>query len=273
MLALQGAFGPVDAQSPDNGILAEIFNEPVTSSATGRPQLVSEAPANMEIITQDEIRRSGATTTSDVLAFLPGVYVRRYGINDFDVGIRGYDQPDNPRLLVLVNGRKVFEQAYGHVPWAEIPVQLEEIRQIEVIKGPNSALYGFNAVSGVINIITYDPMIDAVNAATLGGGTQSYLDSSAVVPARSAIPPGSTIRGRHAGEGLRTRPARCRRGRLTRVAADRHVQHRGEGAANPRGRDLHRSERGRQPLRRGGLYRHLRHHVPADKSILGGWER
>jgi outer membrane receptor for ferrienterochelin and colicins len=95
----------------------------------------------------------------------------------------------------------VFEQAYGHVPWAEIPVQLEEIRQIEVIKGPNS-LYGFNAVSGVINIITYDPMIDAVNAATLGGGTQSYLDSSAVVPASSAIPLGSTIRGRHAGEGL-----------------------------------------------------------------------
>jgi outer membrane receptor for ferrienterochelin and colicins len=134
----------------------------------------------MEIITQDEIRRSGVTTIPDVLAFLPGVYVRRYGINDFDVGIRGYDQPYNPRLLVLVNGREVFEQAYGHVPWAEIPVQLEEIRQIEVIKGPNSALYGFNAVSGVINIITYDPMIDAVNAATLLGGTQSCLDGSAV---------------------------------------------------------------------------------------------
>jgi outer membrane receptor for ferrienterochelin and colicins len=180
ILALQGPFGPAAAQSPDNGMLAEIFNEPVTSSATGRPQLVSEAPANMEIITQDDIRRSGATTIPDVLAFLPGVYVRRYGINDYEVGIRGYDQPYNPRVLVLVNGREVFEQAYGHVPWAEIPVQLEEIRQIEVIKGPNSALYGFNAVSGVINIITYDPMLDAIDTATLRGGTQKYLDGSVV---------------------------------------------------------------------------------------------
>jgi outer membrane receptor for ferrienterochelin and colicins len=180
VLLLQTLFGPAIAQLPDNGVLAQIFNEPVTSSATGRPQLVSEAPANIEIVTQDDIRRSGATTIPEALAFLPGVYVRRYGISDFDVGIRGYDERYNPRLLVLINGREVFEQAYGHVPWAEIPVQLEEIRQIEVIKGPNSALYGFNAVSGVINIITYDPMVDAINTATLSGGTQSYLDGSAV---------------------------------------------------------------------------------------------
>ena len=168
------------AQSPDNGKLADLFNEPVTTSATGRPQLVSEAPANMEIITQDDIRRSGATTIPDALEFLTGVYVRRYGLLSADVGIRGYDQPYNPRLLVLVNGREVYEQAYGDVPWAEIPVQLEEIRQIEVIKGPNSALYGFNAVSGVINIITYDPLTDRVNAATIRGGTQHYLSGSAV---------------------------------------------------------------------------------------------
>ena len=52
-----------------------------------------------------------------MLEFLPGVYVHRYGIADVDVGIRGYDQPYNPRLLVLVNGREVYEQAYGDVPW------------------------------------------------------------------------------------------------------------------------------------------------------------
>lgn len=64
--------------------------------------------------------------------------------------------------------------------WSSIPIQLDEIRQIEVIKGPNSALYGFNAASGVINIITYDPLRDRVNTATLRGGTQGYLDGSAV---------------------------------------------------------------------------------------------
>ena len=176
--------GPACAQSPDNGLLAQIFNEPVTSSATGRPQLVSEAPANIEIITQDDIRRSGATTIPDALAFLPGVYVRRSGISDVDVGIRGYNQPYNPRLLVLVNGREVYDQSFGFVPWAEIPVQLDEIRQIEVIKGPNSALYGFNAVGGVINIITYDPLSESIDAVTLRGGTQSYLNGSAVGTAK-----------------------------------------------------------------------------------------
>jgi iron complex outermembrane receptor protein len=177
-------FGQAWAQSLDTGALEQVFGEPVTSSATGRPQLVSEAPADMEIITQDDIRRSGATSIPDILQFLPGLDVRRYGMGDVDVGIRGYNQPYNPRLLVLVNGREVYEQAYGHVPWEEIPVQLSEIRQIEVIKGPNSALYGFNAVSGVINIITYDPLVDSINTATVSTGTQDYQGGSAVGTAR-----------------------------------------------------------------------------------------
>jgi outer membrane receptor for ferrienterochelin and colicins len=167
-------------QSLDTGALEQVFGEPVTASATGRPQLVSEAPANIDIITQDDIRRSGATSIPEILQFVPGVDVRQYGLTDADVGIRGYNEPYNPRLLVLVDGREVYEEAYGSVPWDEIPVQLEEIRQIEVIKGPNSALYGFNAVSGVINIITYDPLETQVNAAAVRGGTQDYLGGSVV---------------------------------------------------------------------------------------------
>jgi outer membrane receptor for ferrienterochelin and colicins len=167
-------------QSLDTGALEQVFGEPVTASATGRPQLVSEAPANIDIITQDDIRRSGATSIPEILQFVPGVDVRQYGLTDADVGIRGYNEPYNPRLLVLVDGREVYEEAYGSVPWDEIPVQLEEIRQIEVIKGPNSALYGFNAVSGVINIITYDPLETQVNVAAVRGGTQDYLGGSVV---------------------------------------------------------------------------------------------
>src|SRR5277367_6060370 len=140
--------GSVSAQSLDTGALEQVFGEPVTASATGRPQLVSEAPANMDIITQDDIRRSGATSIPEILQFIPGVDVRQYGLADADVGIRGYNEPYNPRLLVLVDGREVYEQAFGSVPWDEIPVQLDEIRQIEVIKGPTSALYGFNDVTG-----------------------------------------------------------------------------------------------------------------------------
>jgi outer membrane receptor for ferrienterochelin and colicins len=168
------------AQEAELGALEQLFGEPVTTSATGKPQRASDVPANMEIINQDDIRRSGATSIPDVLQFVTGVDVRRYGMADAEVGVRGYNQPYNPRLLVLVNGRQVYSDDYGHVSWPTIPVQLEEIRQIEVIKGPNSALYGFNAVSGVINIITYDPLRDNLNTATLRGGTLGYFGGSAV---------------------------------------------------------------------------------------------
>ncbi|MDX6655016.1 MAG: hypothetical protein QOH18_2221, partial [Solirubrobacterales bacterium] len=171
---------PALAQSLDYDTLEQIFHEPITASATGQPQRASDAPASMEIITQEEIQRSGAINIPDVLQYVAGVDVRRYGIADTEVGIRGYNQPFNPRLLVMVNGRQVYSDDYGHVAWPTIPVQLAEIRQIEVIKGPNSALYGFNAVSGVINIITYNPLRDKVNTVTVSGGTQGYLAGSAV---------------------------------------------------------------------------------------------
>jgi iron complex outermembrane receptor protein len=172
------------AQDIDYRGMEQLFGEPVTQSATGKPQRASDAPVNMVIITQDDIRRSGATSIPDVLQFVAGVDVRTYGVADAEVGIRGYNQPYNPRLLVLVNGRQVYSDDYGHVSWFTIPVQMEEIRQIEVIKGPNSALYGFNAVSGVINIITYSPLYDSINTATLRGGTQNYIGGSAVTTAR-----------------------------------------------------------------------------------------
>jgi iron complex outermembrane receptor protein len=168
------------AQTVDYGALEQLFGEPVTMSVTGKPQRAADAPANIEIITQDDIRRSGATTIPEVLQFIPGLDVRRDGFASADVGIRGYNQTANPHLMVLVNGRQVYMPDYGRILWATIPVQLAEIRQIEVIKGPNSALYGFNAVDGVINIITYDPINDPVNTATAQGGTGNYLGGFAV---------------------------------------------------------------------------------------------
>jgi outer membrane receptor for ferrienterochelin and colicins len=141
------------AQSMDYGPLEALFGEPVTISATGLPQRAGDVPADMEIITQDDIRRSGADNIPDVLRFVAGLDVRSYGVLSQEVAIRGYSQVPNPRLLVTVNGRQVYIDDYGYAAWSALPVQLEEIRQIEIVKGPNSALFGFNAVSGVINIL------------------------------------------------------------------------------------------------------------------------
>src|ERR1700761_8178388 len=108
---------PAAAQTINYGQLEEIFGEPITTSATGKPQKVSEVPVNMEIITQEDIRHSGADNLPDVLQFTPGLDFRRSSFNDGEVGVRGYDQPWNPRLLVLLNGRPVYEDFYGDVVW------------------------------------------------------------------------------------------------------------------------------------------------------------
>jgi outer membrane receptor for ferrienterochelin and colicins len=173
----------VRAQTVDYGGLEQLLHEPITTSATGSPQRVSEVPVNMQIISAKEIRQSGADNIPDILRYVAGVDVRRYSYGQADVSVRGYDKQFSPRLLVLINGRQAYNDAYGYTDWSTLPVQMQEIRQIEVVKGPNSALFGFNAVSGVVNIITYDPLFDSTRAAQFSVGTQHDLSASGVFTA------------------------------------------------------------------------------------------
>jgi iron complex outermembrane receptor protein len=175
--------GAARAQGVDYSTLEQMFGEPITTSVTGKPQRASEAPGDITIITQDDIRRSGADNIPDILQFVTGINIRRYSFSDAQISVRGYDSPSNPRLLVMVDGRQIYLDDYGYVAWNALPVQLGEIRQIEIVRGPNSALFGFNAVSGVINIITYDPLLDNVRSFTVRGGTQGYGDGEAVATA------------------------------------------------------------------------------------------
>jgi iron complex outermembrane receptor protein len=168
------------AQSIDYGAMEQLFNEPVTTSATGSPQRATEAPADMQIISADEIRQSGETTIPGILQRVAGVDVLNFSAGQSDVTVRGYDQVSSPRLLVLVNGRQVYLDHYGLTMWQTIPVQLDEIRQIEVVKGPGSALFGFNAVSGVVNIITFNPKFDDRNVATVRVGAHGQKSASLV---------------------------------------------------------------------------------------------
>jgi iron complex outermembrane receptor protein len=178
------------AQALNYGSLEQIFGEPVTLSATGKPQTVSDVPASMIIITADQIRRSGAITVADLPSRLlknyAGIDVQQASAQATNLSIAGYDGPFSSRLLVLVNGRQVYLDHYGYTEWATIPVELAAIRQIEVVKGPASALFGFNATDGVINIVTFDPLDDKINEVAVAGGQGAYAAGSAVVSARPA---------------------------------------------------------------------------------------
>jgi iron complex outermembrane receptor protein len=134
----------------------------------------------MSIITADEIRRSGARDIPSILRHVGGVDVMQWANDNADVSIRGYDQAFAARTLVLIDGRQVYVDYYGLTPWSALPVELSAIRQIEIVRGPNAALFGFNAVGGVINIITYNPRYDDVNTASARTGTQGLAELSGV---------------------------------------------------------------------------------------------
>lgn len=181
--------GIVHAQSVDYAELETVFGEPVTTSVTGKPQRASDAPAALVIITKDDIRRSPAHDIPGLIQAYAGIDVARWTAGQSDIAIRGGVLPFNPRLLVLVNGRQAYLDHYGMTNWAGLGVQLAEIQQIEIVKGPNSALFGFNAVSGVINIITVNPLHSQQVTMSGGVGTEGQRFASGV----AAIKLGSAL--------------------------------------------------------------------------------
>jgi len=174
------AHGMAQAQSIDYGALERLFQEPVTTSATGSPQRVTDVPASMVIVTAEDIRRSGAYDLPGVLSHVAGVDFQQWTDDQAEISVRGYDQPYSQRVLVLINGRQVYADDYNFTPWSSLPVELGEIRQIEIVKGPGSALFGFGAVGGVINIVTYDPLYDDIDSAAVSAGSQQLVQGSAI---------------------------------------------------------------------------------------------
>ncbi len=157
----------------------------------------------MEIVDADRIRRSGALHVPGVLKRVPGVDVLQWGSSNYDVSLRGYNQAFSQRMLVLVDGRQVYADHYGYTPWTAIPTEMSAIRQIEVVKGPNTALFGFNAVSGVINIVTYNPLHEAVNTLSVTGGSFGTIEGSARGHASGFRPLGpAAFRQRRSGQRL-----------------------------------------------------------------------
>ncbi|MBU4434864.1 MAG: TonB-dependent receptor, partial [Alphaproteobacteria bacterium] len=183
-LIILASASAASAQSIDYGAMEQLFNEPVTTSATGSPQRATEAPVDMTIISASDIKRSGAGDLPTILSRVAGVDVLNFAAGQSDVGIRGYNQARSPRLLVLINGRQVYLDHFGYTDWASLPIELSEIRQIEVVRGPNSAIFGFNAVSGVVNIITFNPKFDNTNVIELRAGTGESTSVSAVKTVR-----------------------------------------------------------------------------------------
>jgi iron complex outermembrane receptor protein len=124
------------------------------TSVTRRPEAISQAHAAIAVISREDIRRSGATTLPEALRLLPGLAAARTGTRDWAISSRGSNQQSSNKMLVLVDGRVVYSPIFAGVFWDVQRVPLAEIDRIELIRGPGAALWGANAVNGVINVVT-----------------------------------------------------------------------------------------------------------------------
>src|SRR6266850_265457 len=151
--------------------MEDLMNMQVTS-VSKRTQKVADAAAAIFVITQDDIRRSGANSIPEALRLVPGLQVARIDQNKWAIGSRGFNGRFDNKLLVLIDGRSVYTPLFSGVYWNVQDVMLEDIDRIEVIRGPGATLGGANAVDGVINIITKPAASTQSGILTAGGGTE-----------------------------------------------------------------------------------------------------
>lgn len=133
--------------------ISELMNIKVISVAK-KSQKLSQSAAAVFVISQDDIRRSGATTIADALRMVPGLQVAKYNSHSWAVTSRGFNGYYANKLLVLIDGRSMYTPEFSGVYWDSVDTLLDDVERIEVIRGPGGTLWGANAVNGVINIIT-----------------------------------------------------------------------------------------------------------------------
>src|SRR5262245_39336215 len=133
--------------------LEELLRIDVTSTAR-RPQPIGTTAAAISVITGDDIRRAGVTTIADALLLADGLHVARFNNGTWAISPRGFNSNTANKLLVMIDGRTVYSPLFSGTFWNMEDYVLGDIDRIEVIRGPGAALWGANAVNGVVNIIT-----------------------------------------------------------------------------------------------------------------------
>ena len=146
---------PADqAQDPDHPVS---FEEQIVVTASRTDQQLVNAPASVSVITNETIQNTPATNMGDLLRAVPGINISQLTARDVNITTRGATSTLATSQLALVDGRSVYLDFFGMVMWDLVPTNPTEIKQIEVIRGPASAVWGANAMTGVVNVITLSP--------------------------------------------------------------------------------------------------------------------
>ncbi len=165
-----GAFAEGRPQDLARATIEDLMNITITS-ASRKEERASGVAAAVYVITQEEIRRSGMTTLPDLLRLAPGVQVAQINANKWAVSVRGFNGLYSNKLLVLIDGRSIYNHLFSGVLWDTEDLVIDDIERIEVIRGPGAAVWGANAVNGVINILTKSAADTKGALVRAGGGT------------------------------------------------------------------------------------------------------
>lgn len=179
----------VKAISYDDLCLKDLMNVKI-SSVSKKTELLFDAPLSASVVTREDIRKAGSTSIMEALRLVPGVIVREQTNGNYDIHLRGMDNvPPNSifdgnatTTLVMMDNRLMYNYLKGGTFWETLPIDLNDIEKIEVVRGPSAALYGPNAVSGVINIITRKPVKQGLYlvANAKQGSHQTYINNASL---------------------------------------------------------------------------------------------
>ena len=148
--------------------LQELVNQYVTI-AKRTPEPLEQTAAAVYVLTQDDIRHSGATSIPEALRLVPGLDVARVDSHNWAISSRGFNDVFANKLLVMIDGRTVYSPLFSGVFWDEEDTIMADIDRIEVVRGPGATLWGANAVNGVINVVTKSAQ-DSQGLLVSGGG-------------------------------------------------------------------------------------------------------
>jgi iron complex outermembrane receptor protein len=144
------------------------------TSAARKPQKLEDTAAAIHVITQEDIRRSGMTSIPELLRMVPGMQVANIDGSTWAISSRGFNAKNSDNLLVMLDGRTLHTPTFTGVYWDAQDVALADVERIEVIRGPGGALWGANAVTGIINIITKSSAATQGGLVSVGGGNTEH---------------------------------------------------------------------------------------------------
>ena len=161
-----------DAPVDLTGLSLEELMDIEVTLVSRKPEKLAGAAAAVCVLTREDLRRSGVQSLPEALRLMPGMQVAHVDANKWTVTARGFSNLFANKLLVLIDGRSIYTPIFSGVFWESQDVVLEDVERIEVIRGPGGALWGANAVNGVINIVTRKAQDTQGGFLQIGGGTE-----------------------------------------------------------------------------------------------------